>query len=131
MGQVKAMQILQNKAARIVCQAPPRANRASMFKNLSWMTVNQLVSYHSLLTVFKIRTSGEPEYLAKKLKHENRLEKIIIPNTSLSLAKQSFIFRASQQWNALPTSIRKTCKIGPFKTELRKFVFSNIPEFLD
>ena len=131
MRQVKELQIFQNKAARIVCQAPPRANRASMFKKLSWMTVNQLVSYHSLLTVFKIRSSGEPEYLAKKLKYENRLEKIIIPNTSLSLAKQSFIFRASQQWNDLPTSIRKTCKIGYFKTELRKFVFSSIPEFLD
>ena len=102
-----------------------------MFKKLSWMTVNQLVSYHSLLTVYKIRTSGEPEYLAKKLKHENRLEKIIIPNTNLSLAKKSFIFRASQQWNALPKSMRKTCKIGLFKKELRKFVLSSIPDFID
>ena len=130
-GQVRDMQVLQNKAARIVCLAPPRANRVSMFKKLSWMTVNQLISYHSLLTVFKMRTSGEPEYLARKLKYENRLGKIIIPNTNLSLAKKSFIFRASQQWNALPESMRKTCKIGNFKTELRKFVFSSIPDFIE
>ena len=78
-----------------------------------------------------MRTSGEPEYLARKLKYENRLGKIIIPNTNLSLAKKSFIFRASQQWNALPESMRKTCKIGHFKTELRKFVFSSIPDFIE
>ena len=47
-GQVWDMQVLQNKGARIVCHSPPRANRASMFKKLHWMTVNQLVSYHSL-----------------------------------------------------------------------------------
>ena len=68
-GDIKDIQVLQNKAAQLVTQSPPRAVRDPMYDRLGWMTVNQLVSYHSLLTVVKIRTSGEPEYLAKKLKH--------------------------------------------------------------
>ena len=102
-----------------------------MFEKLGWLSVNQLVSYHSLLLVFKIRSSGEPEYLARKLKYENRLEKIIIPNTSLSLAKKSFIFRAAEQWNNLPISARRAVKISHFKKETRKWVVSSISRFLD
>ena len=56
-GQVRDMQILQNKAVRLVCHALPRANRGSMFKEFNWMPVAQLGSCHSLLTVFKMRTS--------------------------------------------------------------------------
>ena len=69
------------------------------------MPVAQLGSCHSLLTVFKMRTSEKLEYLAHKLKAENRLRKISTPKTSLSLAKKSLIFRASQQWNALPEKL--------------------------
>ena len=99
------MQILQNKAVRLVCHALPRANRGSMFKEFSWMPVAQLGSCHSLLTVFKMRTCEKLEYLAHKLKAENRLRKISTPKTSLSLAKKSLIFRASQQWNAFPEKL--------------------------
>ena len=54
-GQLRELQILQNKAARIVFRAPPSANRDDMFKKLKWMSVNQLVVYHSLILIFRIR----------------------------------------------------------------------------
>ena len=130
-GHLRDIQVLQNKAAQVVCHAPPRAHRAAMYDKLGWLTVSQLVYYHSLLTVFKIRKSGEPEYLARKLNHENRLQKIIIPNTGLSLAKRSFFYRAAQQWNLLPTSVRNINQVGTFKKELREWILKNIQRFND
>jgi hypothetical protein len=130
-GQLKDIQVLQNKAAQIVCHAPPRSSRSTMFDRLGWLTVNQLICYHSLLTVFKIRTSREPEYLAQTLKYDNRFGRIIIPNTDLGLAKKSFTFRGALQWNILPMSLRNTFKIGTFKKDLRKWVQVNIPRFPD
>ena len=59
-AEVKAIQVLQNRAAQIVIHSPPRAERLPMFTKLKWLTVNQLITYHTLLTVFKIRQSGEP-----------------------------------------------------------------------
>ena len=85
----------------------------------------------SCKAVFRIRKSGEPEYLARKLKYDNILQNIIIPNTGLSLAKQSFTYRAAQQWNLLPKSTRNILKIGKFKKELRKWTMMNIPRFND
>ena len=76
----------------LVCHAPPRANRAQMFDTLGWMTVNELICYHTLITVFKMRSSSEPEYLAKHLKDDSRTGRLIIPNTDLGLAMKSFTF---------------------------------------
>ena len=130
-GQMKDIQVLQNKAAQIVCHAPPRANRAAMFDRLGWMTVHQLVCYHSLITLFKIRSSGEPEYLSHVVRRDNVYGRIIIPNTELGLAKKSFTLRTSLQWNLLPASLRSTARIGMFKIALKKWIKCNIQRFID
>ena len=118
-------------AARMVCHAPPRAKRSDLFGKLDWLTVNQLIRYHTLLSMFKIRSSREPEYLAHFVGNDNRNERIIVPNTDLSLAKNSFVFRGSDQWNQLPLTLRKSCKIGVFKKALRKWIVDNVSQFLD
>ena len=130
-SQLKAIQVLQNKAAQIVCHAPPRASRAAMFDRLGWMSVHQLICYHSLITLFKIRSSGEPEYLSDVVRRDNLYGRIIIPNTGLGLAKKSFTLRASLQWNLLPASLRTTARIGLFKVALKKWIKGNIQRFID
>ena len=131
LGEIKQIQVLQNKAAQIVTHSPPRAERVPMYKKLNWLTVNQLIVYHTLLTVFKIRQCGEPEYLAKFLQDDNRTERIIIPNTTLSLALNSFVWRGAKQWNMLSLELRKSSKIGHFKRGVRKWVVTHVPGFLD
>ena len=64
---IRSIQVLQNRAAQVVTHSPPRTRREDMYNKLKWLTVNQLVVYHTLLTVFKIRQTGEPEYLAQFL----------------------------------------------------------------
>ena len=60
-------QVLQNRAAHIVVKLPPRTNRHLLFDKLGWLTVLQLIAYHTLLAVFKIKHSGEPEDMATTL----------------------------------------------------------------
>ena len=50
-GDMNDLQVMQNKAARIVTLMPHRANRADMYDKLTWLTVNQLVFYHSIIQV--------------------------------------------------------------------------------
>ena len=130
-AEVEALQIMQNKAARLVTHAPQRASRKDMFNQLGWLTVHQLVFYHSVLATFRIRGSKEPEYLDNIMSRDNRAEKIIIPNTSLTLAKNSFCYRAAAQWNKLPDYIRQTKKIGQFKTHLKKWITQNVAQFIE
>ena len=111
-GHLKDIQVLQNKAARLVCHAPPRTRRSDLFAKLGWLSVNQLISYHTLLSVFKIRSTKEPEYLAQFLTNDNRNDRIVVPNQDLTLTMNSFAFCGSAQWNQLPLHLRKAVKIG-------------------
>ena len=89
-GEIDKLQVLQNRAAQLALNAPPRTHRNDMFDKLDWMTVQQLVSYHTLIAVFRIRLKGAPEYLAKQLKRENRQGNIILKNSKLDLFGTNF-----------------------------------------
>ena len=130
-GQIKALQVMQNKAAQIVCHLPPRSRRSILYDKVGWLTVNQLVVYHSLIAVFKIKRNREPEYLAGKLALETPTGRILIPNTKLGLTQSSFVIRSSSNWNNLPMQIRNLVKIGSFKIEVKKWITQNIPRFID
>ena len=130
-NEIQNLQIQQNRAARIVLNLPPRFNRETMFQRLGWMSVQQLVAYHSLLAVYRVRQSQEPEYLARSLSRDNYRGNIIVDNSRLGLYNRSFVPRSSTLWNSLPTSLRKTAKIGCFKQELRKWVEGNVEMFTD
>ena len=129
--QIKDLQVLQNKAVQIVTHSPPRSSRSAMFDRVEWMTVNQLIVYHTMITVFKIRQNNEPEYFALKLKNDTRTGRIFIPYTDLVLSQNSFLTRGSSAWNGLPANIRSQQKIGIFKKQIRKWILDNIPRFLN
>ena len=99
---LESLQVLQNKAAQIVTKSPLRSERKPMYDRLDWLSVNQLVVYHTLLQIFKIRKSQQPEYLFEILGKDNRNGHIMITNTELSLAKKSFTFRGPELWNNFP-----------------------------
>ena len=93
---MKDLQVMQNKAAQVVTHSPPRAERSPMFDKLQWLTVNQLVFYHSVMTVIKIRGNKEPEYLADIFCKDSRNKIILMPNLDLTLARNSLSVRAAE-----------------------------------
>ena len=54
-GHLQDLQVMQNKAAQLVLNYPSRSHRETMYNNLGWLTVNQLVVFHSVLAVYQIR----------------------------------------------------------------------------
>ena len=91
--ELNMLQGLQNKAARIALNFPSRSNRNAIYDTLGWLTVRQLMVYFSLLTIYRIRASKQPEYLAEKLLNENLYGHIIVKNNNLQLYRSSFMFR--------------------------------------
>ena len=100
-----------------------------MFDKLNWLTVKQLLFYHTALTTYRVRKSKEPEYLSSFLSRDNMRGNIIIPHTYLSLAKQSYCYRGATNWNKLPQSLRSLDTISKFKVELRKWTVENVEQF--
>ena len=129
--ELKSLQVLQNRAAQIVTRSPPRSHRNWMFDKLNWLTINQLTHYHTLLTLFRIRLSNEPEYLATILRQENAYGRILLPKPNLELAEKSFGIRGIRLWNTLPRELKTEMKVSGFKVKLRKWIVAQIPRFLD
>ena len=126
---IQLLQTQQNRAGRIVLNLPPRFNRDTMFDMLGWMTVHQLVAYHTLLTVFRIRRSKEPEYLARALCRDNYRGNIIVTNSRLGLYKKSFVQRGSTLWNSVPPELRRIPGTAAFKAKLKKWVHESVSRF--
>ena len=129
-GDLHSLQVLQNKAAQVVTHSPPRSHRNTMYNKLGWLTVNQLVVYHTVLTIFRIRQAGEPEYLARQLLIDNRNGKLIVPKCKLSLAQKSFCMRGADTWNTLSAQVRESRTLREFKMKTKSWVLANIPRFV-
>ena len=126
--------VLQNKDAECIASDSLTCKggfRNPMYDQLDWLTVNQLIRYHTLLAVYRIRMTKEPEYFAASLCNDNRNGNIIVQKTKLSLALKSFKIRGACQWNALPASIRNLENIGTFKKEVKTWIKQHVPRFLD
>ena len=118
-NKLKELQILQNSAARIVCNAHWRIPGSTLFDKVGLMSIRQLVVYQTLCIVFSIRKYGEPEYLAKYLKDDDRRDRIRRCNTRLSLVLHSFTFRGAQLWNDLPFNIRSCQSPSLFREQVK------------
>ena len=67
------------------------------------MVVYQLLFYHFVLSTFMIIQSGESEYLSSFQDRDGKTERIIILNTTLTLAKRRYSYHESTLWNSFPT----------------------------
>ena len=128
------LQVLQNKAARHVTRLPWRTSTSTLLNQCGWLSVRQLVRFHSLVLLYKIKTEKSPKYLYDQLSKE-------YPNTRLSAggallgrkkvrtgtAKRSFLPRTIEDWNGLPNQLRESPNLRVFKLKLKKWIKDNVP----
>ena len=68
-----------------------------MFDKIDWLTVRQLIAFHTLITVYRIRMSQEPEDLARMLKRDNHNGHIIMKKTRLE-TKLTKVKKGVRKW---------------------------------
>ena len=100
-----------------------------MFDQLGWMTVRQLVAYHTLVTVFRVRYHNEPEYLASKLCRDSRQGRIMLGNSHLELHRKSFVYRGISLWNRLPRNLREMSGLEKFKLGIKSWIMDSIDRY--
>ena len=122
---------MQNKAARIVTHLPLQGtSRNLLYDKVEWMTITQLIEYHTLIAMYKIKKYHEPEYLFNLASNENIRGNINIPPNALTLFKKSFCYRGHEAFNKLPQTIKESPNLFSFKREAKKWINSNIRRFV-
>ena len=60
------LQRLQNRAMRVILNAPPRSHIEDLLSELRWMSVRQRLEYSKLVLMWKIFHGHSPPYLCDK-----------------------------------------------------------------
>ena len=62
---------------------------------------------------------------------QSRNGRIVIPHSTLTIASNSFCFRATAQWNQLLHGLRSAASFGIFKRRLNGGVQDLVPQLKD
>ena len=96
--------------------------------------MRQMVYYHTVLQVFKIKKEKKPDYLFNKMSTEfQHRTRLATGNGIRELdrlkheeRRKSFIQRGIRSWNDLPVTMRTIHNIGKFKKELKVYVKNQV-----
>ena len=134
LGMMKALQVLQNKVARTVARVDWNTPVREIFNQVGWLSVQQLAFYHSVLLVYKVKSSHQPQYLSSMFnwsyryntrqadKGQIRLE----GRPRLEITSNSFKWRAARQFNQLPSDILTSKTIKAFKGRVKSWIRENV-----
>ena len=128
------LQVQQNTAARHITQLPWMTPTATLLQQCNWLSIKQLIVYHSLVLLHKVMICNKPEYIFNKMKPPHR-ETRNADNLTLydrrsfktTTAAKSFIPRAISEWNSLPFELREVASFATFKHKLKLHVKDKIP----
>ena len=131
---LKALQVLQNRAARQVTRLSWYTPVRRLLKQCNWLSINQLIFYHSALTIYRTLKSGLPLYFQQHLRTDHPLNTRLGASGTIrltgkfgTLVENSFLRRAAKSFNQIPLDIREARKIDVFKGKLKLWTKTNIP----
>ena len=131
---LKSIQVSQNAAARVVTRQSWFTPTRTLLKQCGWLSVRQLVVYHTALTTHKIVREERPKYLHEKMCAEkNYLTRNDIKfsynfKAKSERANNSFCYRGATVYNQLPISIKMESNILCFKRKLKEWVMKIFPQ---
>ena len=133
---IKSLQVVQNKAARAVAKVGIYTPVQTLLRQCNWLSVHQLVFYHTTILLFKTIQNKNPKHLydmtSTELAYVTRADSTgklsvaadYIPEQGLN--RRSYKWRSVRFWNELPVHIRTMTNLTMFKSKLKAWVLHNI-----
>ena len=111
---IKALQVAQNDAARLVFKRPRHSSASCLLNQLHWLPIEQRIKYKVCSIVHKSFQSNYPEYInemlhvyipGRVLRSSYDPRRLVKPKVCRKIGEQSFSFSAPLFWNSLPRHI--------------------------
>ena len=122
MGQ---LQVLQNKAAKVLLNLPSRSSSTDALDRLDLKTISKRRHFHHCVMMQKY-LSGEIDFEFDVRCNSNfhsyltpRSNDLHLPRVRTNWGKQTFIYQASKDWNNLDNDIKNSKSMSLFKAKLK------------
>ena len=124
------LQVQQMTAARLVCGfGSRRLSRRKLLNRVGWLSVRQLIFYHTVLQVHKTLDNGLLLSLYNDLYNDyaRSTRNAEVGNLrQVKRCRSTFQYRAVQFYNNVPADVRKGT-VDTVKQKLKKWIRKNIP----
>ena len=134
---IQPLQILMNKAARIVTGCNNFTSTRRLLIKCNWLSIKQLIFFQTVTMTHKMMLNKSPYYMHKKFNMNYPYDTRQATGGGLrfgqeygatsELIHRSFHYRGTQGYNRIPVQIRKVKNIETFKNKLKQWVSTNIP----
>ena len=110
---VSRIQKVINYAAKIIFGRKKFDHVSDLLEELGWLSAGNLVDYHTLCLVHKVRRRHEPEALANGLttiseirdRNTRQNNSLYVPMSHTEMGRRRFCCRAPRQYNCLPSDL--------------------------
>ena len=122
------IQVLQNKAAKIIVDQALYSSASEALAKLNWITLERRRFYHRCIFIYKC-INGYANHSMELLTYgdvhryntRNR-DKLRLPQTIRNWGKQRMCYHAISDWNTLSKDIRNSLGIDAFKHKILNFL---------
>ena len=129
---IKRIQILQNKAARIILNADWYTSSHVLLTQLKWMSISQRKNYHICLLMYKLFNGLTPsacnvfEFNDDSYNFRDTTSIVLkVPHPNTELFKKGFRYSGSVLWNSLPADVHDACNFNNFKFMLKRYLMQS------
>ena len=131
--QLSRLQRIQNRAARIICNAKYDQPAKPLLHSLHWLPVEARIQFKVLLLVYKCINNTAPVYLRQLLNYKRSSTYSLrsadatlleIPVVKTKIAERAFSFAGPKLWNALPSELRQVAIEESFRRQLKTHLFN-------
>ena len=130
-GNIKRLQKLQNKAAKIIYMKRRRDHASPLLRSLHWLPVSERITFKIGLLVSKSPMKKSPLYISNRLQRyipartlRSSSENLLVQRRTRSKAGSgAFSAVAATIWNSFPSEVRYASSIKKFKRLLKSFLF--------
>ena len=127
-----SLQLLQNRAARVLTFTPKHAHISGVLRSLHWLPVESRIKYKILLMCYKALNDLAPGYLkdllvpyvpSRRLRSSYKALLTEKKSRLVTFADKSFEVAAPRLWNVLPMDLRESASLDIFKKHLKTHLF--------
>jgi hypothetical protein len=132
--QLRRLQLIQNRAMRIILSSGWRTPRVEMLDKLGWQSVEQRIRYNTLMLVHKIKIGLVPNYLTNKVTFRQNTRYPLrnasdfgLPKVKKTTTQNSLFYNGLKLYNELSNNVNETNNMNEFKKQCNLFVKSKFP----
>jgi hypothetical protein len=132
---IKALQLVQNAAARTILKLNYRSPITPALRELHWLPIEYRIQFKLCVMMHLSHTGRSPQYISEMLQpvattstrsglRSASTACYKLPRLHLKLGERAFSYSGPKLWNALPHDLHDIIDTNAFKTRLKTVLFA-------